>query len=48
MLIENSDDDRETIIDAILKMAIDQIDINTVQQQLKDKITSHLNNYYNE
>ena len=48
MLIENSDDDRETIIDAILKMAIDQIDINTIQQQLKDKITSHLNNYYNE
>jgi hypothetical protein len=48
MLIENSDDDREAIIEAIMKMAIEQIDIHTLQQELKDKITSHLNNYYNE
>lgn len=48
MLVENSDEDRATIMSSITKMAVSQIDINNLQEYLKEQINSHIKNYYNE
>jgi hypothetical protein len=48
MLVENSDEDRTTIMDSITKMAITQISIDNLQEYLKEQINSHIKNYYNE
>lgn len=46
MLIENSDDSREEIIDSIVSVAIEQIEINNLQEFLKEEITNFINKYY--
>ena len=48
MIVENSDEDRAAIMNSITKMAISQIDINNLQEYLKEQINSHIKNYYNE
>lgn len=48
MLVENSDEDRTTIMSSITKMAISQISINNLQEYLEEQINSHIKNYYNE
>ena len=46
MLIENSDDSREEIIDSIVSVAVEQIEINNLQEFLKEEITNFINKYY--
>lgn len=48
MLVENSDEDRATIMSSITKMAVSQININNLQEYLEEQINSHIKNYYNE
>ena len=46
MLIENSDDSREEIIKSIVSVAVEQIEINNLQEFLKEEITNFINKYY--
>jgi len=46
MLIENSDDSRKEIIDSIVSVAVEQIEINNLQEFLKEEITNFINKYY--
>ena len=48
MLIENADEDRDNLIDTIAKVAVSQIEINKLQEYLKEEVTTFINNYYNE
>lgn len=48
MLIENSDENEEELIETITEVALSQIEINKLQTFLKQEITNFLNNYYNE
>lgn len=48
MLIENSDESRTELLEAITKMAVAQITIDKLQEFIKEEINSYLNNYYNE
>jgi len=46
MLIENADDSREDIINSIVSVAVEQIEINNLQEFLKEEITNFINKYY--
>lgn len=46
ILIENSDDSREEIIKYIVSVAVEQIEINNLQEFLKEEITNFINKYY--
>jgi hypothetical protein len=46
MLIENADDSREDIIKSIVSVAVEQIEINNLQEFLKEEITNFINKYY--
>lgn len=48
MLIENADEDRDNLIDTIARVAVSQIEINKLQEYLKEEVTTFINNYYNE
>lgn len=48
MLIENSDESRAELLEAITKTAVAQITIDKLQEFIKEEINSYLNNYYNE
>ena len=48
MLIENSDESREEILESITKMAVAQITIDKLQDFITEEVNSHLNKYYNE
>ncbi len=46
ILIDNSDDSKEDIIDSIASVAVKQIEINKLQGFLKEEITNFINKYY--
>lgn len=46
MLVENSDDSKEDILDAVRDVAINQIEINKLQEFLEIEITNFINKYY--
>jgi len=46
MLIENADDSREDIVNSIVSVALQQIEINNLQEFLKVEITNFINKYY--
>ena len=46
LLIENSDDSKEDIIESIASVAVKQIEINKLQEFLKEEITNFINKYY--
>jgi hypothetical protein len=48
MLIENSDESRDEILESITKMAVAQITIDKLQDFITEEVNSHLNKYYNE
>lgn len=48
MLIDNADEDKENLIEAIAKVAVSQIEINKLQEYLTEEVTNFINNYYNE
>lgn len=48
MLVENSDENEDELIETITEVALSQIEINKLQAFLKQEITNFLNNYYNE
>jgi hypothetical protein len=48
MLIENSDESRNEILESITKMAVAQITIDKLQDFITEEVNSHLNKYYNE
>ena len=48
MLVENADEDRAELISTISTVALEQIEINKLQEYLTEEITKYLNNYYNE
>ena len=48
MLIESADEDRDNLIETIAKVAVSQIEINKLQEYLKEEVTTFINNYYNE
>lgn len=48
MLVENSDESSDELIETITEVALSQIEINKLQDFLKQEITKFLNNYYNE
>lgn len=47
MLIENADEDKENLINAIARVAVSQIEINKLQEYLTEEVTVFINNYYN-
>lgn len=47
MLIESADEDRDNLIETIAKVAVSQIEINKLQEYLKEEIKIFINNYYN-
>ena len=46
MLIENSDDEDSDIINTVIDSAVNQIEINKLQEFLKKEITNFINKYY--
>lgn len=48
MIIENSDENRDEIINEITNVAISQIEIDKLQEYLKGQINNFVNKYYNE
>jgi flagellar basal body-associated protein FliL len=48
MLIESADEDRDNLIETIARVAVSQIEINKLQEYLKEEVTKFINNYYNE
>jgi flagellar basal body-associated protein FliL len=48
MLIESADEDRDNLIETIAKVAVSQIEINKLQEYLKEEVTTFINKYYNE
>ncbi len=48
MLIDNSDESRDEILESITKMAVAQITIDKLQDFITEEVNSHLNKYYNE
>lgn len=48
MLIENADEDKENLVDTIAKVAVSQIEINKLQEYLKEEVITFINKYYNE
>jgi hypothetical protein len=48
MLIENADEDREELIKTIVHVAVSQIEINKLQEYLKEEVLTFINNYYND
>lgn len=48
MLIENSDESKEEILESITKMAVAQITIDKLQDFITEEVNSYLNKYYNE
>lgn len=47
MLNETFEDDSSELIDVITQSAIDQIEINKLQEFLKEEVTNYIKNYYN-
>lgn len=47
MLIESADEDPKELVDIIAKVAVSKIEINRLQEYLKEEITNYVNNYYN-
>jgi hypothetical protein len=47
MLIENADENKEELIETIANVAISQIEINKLQEYLKEEVLTFINNYYN-
>ena len=48
MLIENSDEDREELIKVVVETATEQIEINKLQDYLREEIKNYVKTYYNE
>ena len=48
MLIENADENKENLIDTIARVAVSQIEINKLQEYLKEEVITFINKYYNE
>lgn len=48
MLIENADEDKENLIETIAQVAVSQIEINKLQEYLKEEVITFINKYYNE
>lgn len=48
MLIDNADEDKENLIDTIANVAVSQIEINKLQEYLKDEVITFINKYYND
>jgi hypothetical protein len=48
MLIENADEDKENLINTIAQVAVSQIEINKLQEYLKQEVITFINKYYNE
>ena len=46
MLVENSEEEREQILEEISKSAVSQIEINNLQEFLNEQITEFVTNYY--
>ena len=46
MLVENSEQDENEIINEISAVAASQIEINNLQEFLKEEIQKFVNNYY--
>ena len=48
MLIDNADEDKETLINTIAKVAVSQIEIDKLQEYLTKEVSIFINNYYND
>jgi hypothetical protein len=48
MLINSADEDRENLLDTIARVAVSQIEINKLQEYLKEEVITFINKYYNE
>lgn len=48
MLIDNADENKENLIDTIANVAVSQIEINKLQEYLKDEVITFINKYYND
>jgi uncharacterized membrane protein YheB (UPF0754 family) len=46
MLVENSEEEKEQILEEISKSAVSQIEINNLQEFLNEQITEFVTNYY--
>ena len=47
ILLENSDEDRDELIDNITESVASKIEIDSLKQYLKEQLNTYINNYYN-